>query len=239
MKKTAKSAVALLMSLVLICSLSAAVFAESGQTVSSVREAFSLIRSTRMFAIYDAELHRNNSVENVYYVVCYGLNNNSLNTNDPQSLGTAIRISLSLENNTFAASLAATVKNNIPVGSKVVFLGASMGGMVIQQAIANKEIKDKYDIVYSTAICSPYILTVGSKEGTLRRVNDTFDPIAYLSIPLLANPLIGNVSQETSFVSGEVHINSYLYGDCWKNYDCLGVKNGGAYMVLNKLVYSC
>lgn len=237
MKKTVKAVLSLILSLVLICSLASAAFAEGGKTISDIHEAYKLVVATNIIAIYDATLYRNNNPENVYYVVCKGLDFSEFDPNEPRSYANAIKIGLSCEKNTYASALAAAVKDNIPVGSKVVFLGHSMGGMVIQQIIANKEIKDKYDIIYSTAIGSPYILTGGSKEGTLRRVVDRLDPVPFLSIPLLANPAIGNVSLETSFAAPLVHFRSYEIGRCWNSYDCLGVKNGGAYVVLNELIY--
>ena len=237
MKKTVKVALSLLLALVMVCSLAAAVFAEGGRTIRNVNEAYKLVVETNIIAIYDADLHTSEKTENVYYVVCKGLDFSEFDPDEPRSYANAIKIGLSCENNSYAKTLAAAVKTTIPAGSKVVFLGHSMGGMVIQQIIANKEIKEKYDILYATAIGSPYILTCGSKEGNLRRVVDRLDPVAILSIPLLANPLIGNVSHETSFIAPLVHFRSYEKGGCWRSYDCLGVKNGGAYIELNNLLY--
>ena len=236
MKKTAKTVMALILSLIMFCSLTAA-FAEGGQSVRNVNEAFALVRDTELIAIYDAELYRNGKCENVYYVVCKGLDFSEFNPDQPRSYANAIKIALSCEKNSYITALISAVSSNVPAGAKVVFLGHSMGGMVIQQAIASKELKDKYDIVCSTTLGSPYILTGGAKEGTLYRVIDSIDPVAYLSIPLLANPCIGNVSVETSFLVPLVHFRSYESGWCWRSYDCLGVKNGGAYVVLNDLVY--
>ena len=237
MKKAVKSALALILALVIVCSLAAAVFAEGGRTIRNVNEAFKLVVETNIIAIYDATLHTNARTEDVYYVVCKGLDFSEFDPDQPRSYANAIKIALSCENNSYAKTLAATVKANIPDGSKVVFLGHSMGGMVIQQIIANKEIKEKYNILYATTLGSPYILTSGAKEGNLRRVVDRLDPVAFLSIPLLANPLIGNVSLETSFIAPLVHFRSYEKGSCWRGYDCLGVKNGGAYVELNDLLY--
>ena len=236
MNKTLKAVLSLILSLVLVCSLASAVFAEGGRKISNVHEAYNLVVETDLIAIYKATLHRSSQAENVYYVVCKGLDFTAFDPSEPRSYANAIKIGLSCENNTYVKALIAAVKT-IPEGEKIVFLGHSMGGMVIQQAIANKEIKDKYDIVYSTAIGSPYILTAGSKEGTLRRVVDRLDPVPFLSIPLLVNPTIGNVSLETSFIAPLVHFRSYEKGSCWNAYDCLGVKGGGAYVELNECIY--
>ena len=237
MCKKAKVITSLILSLILVCSLSSAVFAESDRTIRSVQDDFALILDTDLIAIYDAQLHRNGKSEAVYYVACKGLDFSAFDPELPRSYANAIKIGLSCENNTYVTTLAAAVKANIPEGAKIVFMGHSMGGMVIQQIIANPEIKERYEIVYSTALGSPYILTRGSKEGTLRRVVDRLDPVPFLSIPLLANPTIGNVSLETSFLMPLVHFRSYEKGACWRDYDCLGVKNGGAYIVLNELLY--
>ena len=236
MNKTLKAVLSLILSLVLVCSLASVVFAEGGRKISNVHEAYKLVVETDLIAIYDATLHRGGEAEDVYYVVCKGLDFTAFDPEQPRSYANAIKIGLSCENNTYVKALIAAVKT-IPEGEKIVFLGHSMGGMVIQQVIANSEIKAKYDILYSTAIGSPYILTKGSKEGTLRRVVDRLDPVPFLSIPLLANPSIGNVSLETSFLAPLVHFRSYEKGSCWNGYDCLGVKNGGAYVELGELIY--
>ena len=88
------------------------------------------------------------------------------------------------------------------------------------------------------SIGSPYILTKGSKEGYLVRIVDRLDPVPFLSIPLLANPLIGNVDLETSFKAPLVHFKSYEQGSCWRSYDALGVKGGGSYIVLGEQLCS-
>lgn len=238
MNKTLKAVLSLILSLVLVCSLASAVFAEGCRTIiRDVHEAYNLVVETDLIAIYKATLHSGGKSEDVYYVVCKGLDFTAFDPEQPRSYANAIKIGLSCENNTYVKTLTAAVKAKIPEGEKIVFLGHSMGGMVIQQVIANSEIKAKYDILYSTAIGSPYILTKGSKEGTLRRVVDRLDPVPFLSIPLLANPTIGNVSLETSFLAPLVHFRSYEKGSCWNGYDCLGVKNGGAYVELGELIY--
>ena len=237
MNKTLKAVLSLILSLVLVCSLASVVFAEGGRKISNVHEAYKLVVETDLIAIYDAALHIGGETKPVKYVVCKGLDFTAFDPSEPRSYANAIKIGLSCENNTYAKALIAAVRGNIDPGTDVVFLGHSMGGMVIQQVIANREIKENYNILYSTAIGSPYILTAGSKEGTLRRVVDRLDPVPFLSIPLLANPTIGNVSLETSFLAPLVHFRSYEKGSCWNGYDCLGVKNGGAYVELGELIY--
>lgn len=237
MKKTAKAALSLILCLITVLSMTAGVFAEGGKTIRNVNEAFVLVRDTELTAIYDATLNKDGKSEKVYYVVCKGLDFSEFDPDQPRSYANAIKAALSCENNSYVSFLVSAISANVPKNSKLVFLGHSLGGMIVQQMAANKTIKDNYEIVYSTAIGSPYIITKGTKEGTVRRVVDRLDPIAYLSIPLLANPCVGTVSVETSYIAPLVHFYSYERGSCWRCYDALGIKNGGATVVLNDLVY--
>ncbi len=239
MKKSVRSTLSLLFVVAMLCALAVPAFASGEQTIRNVNEAYKLVHGTELVAIYDATVYADGkTAENVYYVVCRGLDFTEFDPSQPRSYANAIRIGLSDENNTYVTALAKIVREQIPVGSKLVFVGHSMGGMVIQQAIARKEIKDNYDILYTLSIGSPYILTSSTKEGTLRRMVDRLDPIPYLSIPLLANPCIGGACLETSFKAPLVHFKSYEEGKCWQKYDALGLKNGSGYIVLNELLYS-
>ena len=239
MSKRIKSILALVLSLLLVCSIAVSVFADNGKTIRNVNEAYALVHGTDLIDIYTAKLYvGGKDAKDVYYVVCRGLDFTELDMSQPRSLANAIKIGLSNENNSYVRTLVSTVNTYVPAGAKLVFVGHSMGGMVIEQAIANSQLKAKYEILYSMSIGSPYILTKGSKEGYLVRIVDRLDPVPFLSIPLLANPLIGNVDLETSFKAPLVHFKSYEQGSCWRSYDALGVKGGGSYIVLGEQLCS-
>lgn len=239
MKKKLRSPLSLVFVAALLLALCLPAFACEGQKLTNVNESYKLVRDTELVSVYDATLYADGKTgESVYYIVCKGLDFTEFDPSQPRSYANCIRVALSDENNSYVKTIAKIVKTNIPEGSKLVFVGHSLGGMVIQQAIAREEIKDKYEILYTLSIGSPYILTSGTKEGTLRRMVDRLDPVPYLSIPLLANPCIGGACLETSFQTPLVHFRSYEKGSCWAKYDALGNKNGNAYVVLHELIYS-
>ena len=239
MHKKLRSLLSLVFVAAMLLALALPAFASEGETIRNVNEAYKLVHNTQLVAVYDATLYADGqNGESVYYIVCRGLDFTELDPEQPRSYANAIKVGLSDENNSYVKTIAKIIKNNIPEGSKLVFVGHSLGGMVIQQAIARREIKDKYEILYTLSIGSPYILTSSTKEGTLRRMVDRLDPVPYLSIPLLANPCIGGACLETSFKAPLVHFRSYEEGCCWKKYDALGKKNGKGYLVLNELLYS-
>lgn len=238
MKKTIRVIPALVLAFTLIFALSIPAFAAEGQTIRNVNETYKLVHGTELVAIYKAELYADGATaQDVYYVACRGLDFTELDPNQPRSYANAIKIGLSNENNSYVKKLSALVLEYVPQNSRLVLAGHSMGGMVLEQFIARKEIKDKYEILNTMSIGSPYILTSAAKEGRLIRMVDRLDPIPFLSIPLLANPYMGNVAQETSFQFPLVHFASYEKGECWSAYDALGYKNGNAYVVLKELVY--
>ena len=235
-----KRIISMLLCLALMCALAVTAFAEDGETViSNINEESALIYNTELIAIYEATLYADGkTAQDVYCVLCKGLDFSEFDPTEPRSYASCVLIALSNEHNAYTNELIGAIKNNVPAGSKLVLMGHSLGGMVIQQVIAQKEIKDNYQVLNTVAIGSPYILTCGSKEGFLRRIVDRLDPVPYMSIPLLANSYMGNAANETSFLSPLVHFRSYKDAKCWRVYDCLGTKNGSAYIVLNELIYS-
>ena len=232
-----KKLIAVTLILVLCCLCIPTAFAD-GKTITNVNEAYALVRDTKLIAIYEATLHENGKDDrDVYYVVCKGLDFTEFDPDQPRSYANAIRIGLSDENNTYVKAVVNAVENSVKPGSDLVFVGHSLGGMVIEQVIANRTIKSRYNVLYSMAIGSPYILTSGIKEGKLIRIVDKLDPVPFLSIPLLANPLLGNVATESSYLCPLIHFRSYESGSCWKKYDALGNKYGKATITLNELIY--
>ena len=227
-----KKLICVLLSIITVLSLCVCAFAD-GQVIRNVNDVWNIGEGAEP-AIYKATLYTDGTGKDVYCIVCDGMDLASFDPNDARSITNATKISLSVENNTYVKTVCSAILNNIDEeNASLVFLGRSMGGMVVQQVIAQSCIKDNYDILYSLAVGSPYILTKQSKEGVLRRVIDKLDIVPYLSITGLANPCIGNVSAEISGVFPFVHFNGYKTGACWRKYDCLGVKGGNAYLELS------
>ena len=230
----------MLLGLILLGSLCVPVFAaEEATVIKNINEAAEAVYKTDFVAIYEAELYTDGAApEDVYCVLCKGLDFSEFDPTQPRSYASCVKVALSNENNAYTKALVSLLEQFVPAGSKLVLIGHSLGGMVIQQVIAQNGVKERYEILNSVAIGSPYILTKTAKEGTLRRMVDCVDPVPYMSIPLLSNPYIGNACKEISGLSPLVHFRSYKDGECWKAYDCLGNKNGSAYLVLQTLLYA-
>jgi len=218
--------------------------ATNAVTLSNVNDVYKVAHSTELVNIYKASTKNKGKIveSSLYYVVCRGLDLTETDMSKSRSIINAIKIGISNENNSYVKTVVDAVTSTVPVDSKIIFAGHSMGGMVIQQAIANDTLKDNYNILHTLSVGAPYIITSGEKEGSLIRAVDNLDPIPFVSIPFLANPLIGNIKTETSFKFGLVHFKSYDEGDCWDKYDALGNYKGkgktGYQVVLNELVYS-
>ncbi|MBO7682698.1 MAG: hypothetical protein J6T17_08125 [Clostridia bacterium] len=132
------------------------------------------------------------------------------------------------------------MKKQIPKGANVMFYGHSLGGMVAQQLIAKKSIKDRYKVLYTVCFASPIIGGTKDREGTVVRFIDESD-------------MVPNSSEESrleaqgKFKNGDVviredgnwgldalnaHNQSYAL-DTFKDYDVIGQKKGKASLTLD------
>lgn len=124
------------------------------------------------------------------------------------------------------------IRDNIPNGSKLILTGHSLGGMIAQQLSATSRVKDNYQILNVVTMGSP-LLSPWRREGTVKRVGDTSDPVPYLSAAgtfLLPWQVFG-LQRENGGYNGnalKAHVESYKREDVWGNYDVLGFKNGTA-----------
>jgi len=240
MRKNLKALISLILAVVMVFASTCMSFATIGEgtRITNVNEAYKLVREVGFLGIYKASLNtKAQGNQEVYYIVCKGLDFTETDMSKPRSLANAIKIGLSSEDNTYVTTLVDTVLEYCTEDLPLVFVGHSMGGMVIEQAISKPEIKDKYEVLYAMAIGSPYIYTKNEKEGRLIRTVDNCDPIAYMSIPLLANPFVGEVKTESSMKLGLIHFRSYEEGSCWQKYDALGIRKGGSVVTINEAVY--
>ncbi len=231
-----KKSIALLLCLVMVFALSVVTFADN-RVLTNINEMACAQRGNEDVCIYKAKLYEDGvNPTDIYLVVCEGMDFTTFDLLTARSITNATRIALSDEYNVYVREVVSMVLKYVPKGAKIVFNGRSMGGMVVEQTIAQKVIKDNYEVLYSLAIASPYIITKGCKEGTLRRFVDKADIVPYISIAGLANPTIGNVAIERSGYVLTVHMDGYIYGKCWQKYDALGVKNGKAKIELIEVV---
>ena len=139
--------------------------------------------------------------------------------------------------NAYYYNVVNTIQQNIPRGSYLILAGHSLGGMVAQQVAANGAIKAQYTVLNTVAFGSP-LLSVGSREGTVRRLGDVSDVVPYLSGRLFTDPVtaIFGLNREDGHYYGRpitAHNASYSRADLWGKYDITGTKYGNAKLALD------
>jgi len=221
MKKLIKPLVAFALALVICVAMLVPAFSAEGKPIASVADAYNLV-----CGIEEGSDEKTNDFVNIYkgkcegkdaYIIaCRGLNVYGISPTDPRGYVTVVKAILSNENNQYVKKLVKAIKENCTEYKNLVFIGHSLGGMICQQVIAQREIKKNYNVLYTLAIGDPYILTSSLKEGYLERVIDTVDPVPYLSLLGLANPYIGNKIE--GHVEGVGVIDSHFaYNDLYWN----------------------
>lgn len=177
--------------------------------------------------IVPAKLTKDGTTTDIYLVGLVGLSFTISNTN---SYFASIFSSMNLGNE-YLSLVEETIQNNVPQGSKLVIAGHSLGGMVAQQLVNNKDIKDKYEIIHVLTAGSPYIPT-GSPEGSLIRLVDRNDIVPYMSIASIFafSKQKDAVKEDGGYTAmpRSAHNLSYLKDDVWGKYDALGYKHGNA-----------
>ena len=139
--------------------------------------------------------------------------------------------------NAYYYNVVSAIQNYVPRGSYLILAGHSLGGMVAQQVAANGAIKAQYTVLNTVTFGSP-LLSVGSREGTVRRLGDVNDVVPYLSGRLFTNPVtaIFGLNRENGGYYGRpitAHNASYARADLWGKYDITGTKYGSAKLTLD------
>jgi hypothetical protein len=141
------------------------------------------------------------------------------------------------QDNLYVRNIKKVMLQNIPEGSKIVISGHSLGGMVAQQVAADKEIKDKYEIVNVVTFGSP-LLEGANREGQVQRLGDVSDVVPILSVNTFKNIIwqIKGLNKEDGGYFGRfitAHCQSYQRDDVWGGYDVTGVKGGNATLTVD------
>lgn len=224
-----KRIVSFILALILVCALIPCAFAEEGRTFSTPAQILNYgLRDDRgPICIVKSELHRGEKTDDVYLIVLAG---SKLSFNQKNNFTAFFASSLSLPTAYLAAVKDAALKV-IPEGSKIVLAGHSAGGTMAQQFAADRQMRDRYDILNVLTCGSPTIV-VCKREGTLHRLADVCDPIPQIS---LAGPV--NLFYKVSYANSKLllelqnpHQFSYFTESTWAGYDCLGIKGGSAYL---------
>ncbi len=172
--------------------------------------------------------------KDVYLVCLSGTDTDAEN----QSTGWWTDILVGFErDNKYIQNVRKAVLENIPAGSNIMFAGHSLGGMVAQQAASDSAIKENYNVLNTVTFGSP-LINGFRREGTVRRLGDKVDPVAYLSISTLLNIVwqAAGLNRENGGYGNRVvtaHCESYQRESIWGAYDVTGTKYGGAALTLD------
>lgn len=192
--------------------------------------------------VVKAQLSKNGRVEDVYVVTLSGTEIIWSNNTGLQSTGVVTDLLCGFNfSNPYIKAVKNVVMNNIPKGSKVMFYGHSLGGMIAQQAAADSTLKRNYNIINTVTYGSPLIKLLSGREGTVKRMCDDADIVPILSVytltPLAIFQFWGSDRVDADGGYGSdflaAHNESYLRDDVWGGYDVTGIKNGHAALKFN------
>lgn len=174
------------------------------------------------------------SSQNVYVIALSGTDTDVKN----QTTGywTDLLVGFELDNK-YIQNVRNAIVSNVPAGSNLVVTGHSLGGMVAQQVAADNTIKNNYNVLNTITFGSP-LIDGFKREGTVKRLGDTSDPVPYLSLTTFTNVIwqSAGLNKESGNYGTDMlgaHCESYNRADVWGSYDVTGTKNGSATLTLN------
>ena len=207
---------------------------EPKTVISNINDAYTYISDCDPFKIHRAVLTSPWQDDADVWVVGLRGTNGSFNRKDPLSMPVCFR-SCCGKDNIFFSLVKNAIKEQIPAGAKVVFIGHSLGGMVCQQLGADKELKNTYKLLNVLTFGSPYVIFKG-KKCPLTRMAERADFIPHTcSVALLGNCFFGNIKHESGgyyFKFPGAHCDSYQFSPVWRKYDCFGTENGGRTLII-------
>lgn len=169
----------------------------------------------------------------IYFVAMRGTDR-SFDKNDVLGLPVCVKSALAKYNIYFEL-----VKNgmlaDIPEGSVVAIAGHSLGGMIAQQLAADGDLNRKFNIINLMTIGSPFVPVTG-RVCPLRRFADKADFIPWIGKSIKANLVTEKPVFRANGYFGRVvaaHTDSYRESDSWREFDCLGVADGGSVIVFD------
>lgn len=194
----------------------------------TLNDAMHFAESRTTFEINKAMLiSPGDEIRDVYLVALRGTDS-SWDKNDVLSIPVCLRAFLNLKNIYFN-KVKDAIFNTVPCGSSLVLVGHSMGGMILQQIAADKEINKKYLILNLLNIGSPYVITIG-RTCPFRRVADRADIFPWLGFSAVANIFTHRPVYKNNGYFGNIegaHTDSYRLSESWLDYDCFGIYKGG------------
>ena len=225
----------------IVCMLlgGAVAYAATTRTYSSAPEIYQLVRDgynggeKGPISITRGTLIQGRTQKPVYLVTLSGT---ELVLNQSTEVLTDLFSGFDLDN-AYYYNVVRVIQQNVPRGANLILAGHSLGGMIAQQVAANTAIKANYNVLNTVCFGSP-LLSVGNREGTVRRLGDISDVVPYLSGRLFTNPItaIFGLNREDGHYYGRpitAHNQSYSRTDLWGKYDITGTKYGSAKLTLD------
>ena len=214
-------------------------FADSTCTYTNAAEIYTLVRdgynggAKGPISITKGTLKQGFSSKTVYLVTLSGT---ELVLNQSTEVLTDLFSGFDLDN-AYYWNVVRVIQQNVPRGANIILAGHSLGGMVAQQVAADSTIKSRYNVLNTVTFGSP-LLSVGSREGVVRRLGDVSDVVPYLSGRLFTNPItaIFGLNREDGHYYGRpitAHNASYSRTDLWGKYDVTGTRYGSTRLILD------
>ncbi|MBQ1663438.1 MAG: hypothetical protein II572_03265 [Clostridia bacterium] len=185
------------------------------------------------FSITKGVLKQKGKTCDIYLVAAHGLETNAFGQNDDmESVMKAGR----QQNSPYLKQFMAVIKQTVPKGANLILTGHSLGGMVSQQAAANKTMQKRYHILHVITWGSP-LIAKGQIEGQLHRMCAAGDVVPLMSEYTFTDPdaQFGDRNREEADVIPVIqsHVEGYNDKNAWKDYDALGVKGGNAVLKMD------
>ena len=185
------------------------------------------------FSITKGVLKQDGKQCEVYLMAAHGLETNAFGQNvDMESVLKAGR----QQTSPYLKQYMAVIKQNVPKGANLILTGHSLGGMVSQQAAANKTMQKNYNILHVVTWGSP-LIAKGQIEGQLHRMCAAGDVVPLMSEYTFTDTdaHLNDRNREEADVIPVIqsHVDGYNDKDAWKDYDAIGVKGGNAVLKMD------
>ena len=185
------------------------------------------------FSITKGVLKQDGKQCEVYLMAAHGLETNAFGQNvDMESVLKAGR----QQTSPYLKQYMAVIKQNVPKGANLILTGHSLGGMVSQQAAANKTMQKNYNILHVVTWGSP-LIAKGQIEGQLHRMCAAGDVVPLMSEYTFTDTdaQLNDRNREEADVIPVIqsHVDGYNDKNAWKDYDAIGVKGGNAVLKMN------
>lgn len=133
------------------------------------------------------------------------------------------------QSNAYKESGISAILETIPTGSNVYIYGYSLGGLVMQQILADRRIRTAYEIKAAVAIGSPVTSVARQRIVFIEDVNDLVPTLSAKS--LLAGRLFRmydtHIVRDGGYkTTAGGHALSYVDSDVWNDIDLFGTTRG-------------